>query len=62
MHVLLIEDDDSVAEFIASGLTEAGHLVDRRADGREGLLQASSETYEVIVLDRMLPHVDGLND
>jgi two-component system, OmpR family, response regulator len=60
MHILLVEDDDSVAEYAANGLREAGHLVERHADGRLGLLQASSETYDVIVLDRMLPSVDGL--
>jgi len=60
MHVLLIEDDARVAAFVAKALREEGHLVDHRADGRAGLLQASSEQYDVIVLDRMLPQVDGL--
>jgi two-component system OmpR family response regulator len=60
MHVLLIEDDARVAAFVAKALREEGHLVDHREDGRAGLIQASSERYDVIVLDRMLPHVDGL--
>jgi len=60
MRVLVVEDDDSVADYVATGLREAGHLVDRRGDGREGLIQASSESYDAIVLDRMLPSVDGL--
>ncbi len=60
MHVLLIEDDARVAAFVAKALREEGHLVDQRADGRTGLLQASTEQYDVIVLDRMLPQVDGL--
>jgi two-component system, OmpR family, response regulator len=60
MHVLLIEDDARVAAYVAKALREEGHLVDQRMDGRAGLLQASSERYDVIVLDRMLPHVDGL--
>lgn len=60
MHVLLIEDDARVAAFVAKALREEGHLVDHRDDGRAGLLQASSEQYDVIVLDRMLPQVDGL--
>jgi two-component system OmpR family response regulator len=60
MHVLLVEDDEALAGYIVKGLQEAGHLVDHRADGREGLLQATCETYDAIVLDRMLPGVDGL--
>ena len=60
MHVLLVEDDKALAGYIVKGLQEAGHLVDHRADGREGLLQATCETYDAIVLDRMLPGVDGL--
>jgi two-component system OmpR family response regulator len=60
MHVLLIEDDARVAAYVAKALREEGHLVDHRADGRAGLLQASSERYDVIVLDRMLPQVDGM--
>lgn len=60
MHILLIEDDDGVAGFLTKGMSEAGHVVDWRPDGRSGLLQATVERYDVIVLDRMLPHVDGL--
>ncbi len=60
MHLLLIEDDQKVADYAARGLREAGHLVECEADGRAGLLRAASETYDVIVLDRMLPNVDGL--
>jgi two-component system OmpR family response regulator len=60
MHVLLIEDDACLAAFIAKALREEGHLVDHRSDGKEGLLQASSENYDLIILDRMLPSVDGL--
>ncbi len=60
MHILLIEDDSRVAQHVVKGLKDAGHLVDHRNDGRLGLLQAASERYDVIVLDRMLPSVDGL--
>ncbi|HTU10482.1 MAG TPA: response regulator transcription factor [Allosphingosinicella sp.] len=60
MHVLLIEDDARVAAYVAKALREEGHLVDHRADGRAGLLQASSERYDLIILDRMLPQVDGM--
>lgn len=60
MQILLIEDDESLAGHISAGLREAGHIVTHRADGREGLLDATCETYDVIVLDRMLPSIDGL--
>ncbi|MHA3791546.1 response regulator transcription factor [Sphingomonas sp. YL-JM2C] len=60
MHVLLIEDDPRVADHVGKGLREAGHIVETAADGREGLLRAAAEGFDVIVLDRMLPQVDGL--
>ncbi|WP_129792071.1 response regulator transcription factor [Sphingosinicella sp. CPCC 101087] len=60
MHVLLIEDDARLAAFITKALREEGHLVDHRSDGKDGLLQASLESYDLIILDRMLPSVDGL--
>jgi two-component system OmpR family response regulator len=60
MQVLLIEDDLRVAEYIAKGLRESGHSLRHHADGREGLLVASSESFDVIVLDRMLPRIDGI--
>lgn len=60
MHVLLVEDDERVAAFVAGGLRQAGHIVDHCASGRDGLIRATTEIYDVIVLDRMLPQVDGL--
>lgn len=60
MQILLIEDDERVAAFIEKGLREEGHLVQRETDGRNGLLRASSEEFDVIILDRMLPTIDGL--
>lgn len=60
MHILLIEDDESVAGFVANGLREAGHLVEHCADGREGMIRATCDVFDVIVLDRMLPSLDGL--
>ena len=60
MHILLVEDDPRVASYLRKGLEEEGHIVDHRDDGRSGLLQASTERYDLILLDRMLPHVDGL--
>ncbi len=60
MHLLLIEDDERVAQHVTKGLRETGHLVDCAADGRTGLLKAAAERYDAIILDRMLPLLDGL--
>lgn len=60
MRILVVEDDRETREFVRKGLEQAGHTVDSAADGREGLLLATTEPYDVIVLDRMLPGVDGL--
>ena len=60
MRLLIVEDDARVGEHVAKGLREAGHLVELVADGREGLFRAAGETYDVVILDRMLPQVDGL--
>ncbi|MEZ5688464.1 MAG: response regulator transcription factor [Caenibius sp.] len=60
MHILLVEDDDDLARHIASGLGQSGHVVERCSDGRDGLVRVASEQYDVIILDRMLPGVDGL--
>lgn len=60
MHVLVVEDDARVAGHVVKGLKAEGHLVDHVADGREALFQAAAGAYDVIVLDRMLPNVDGL--
>jgi two-component system, OmpR family, response regulator len=60
VQILLIEDDDRVADFVEKGLSENGHVVDRAADGRAGLIAATSERFDLIILDRMLPHVEGM--
>ncbi|WP_293677313.1 response regulator transcription factor [uncultured Phenylobacterium sp.] len=60
MHVLVVEDDERVAAHVVKGLKGEGWLVDHVADGRQALFQVAAETYDVIVLDRMLPNVDGL--
>ena len=60
MRILVIEDDKAVAEFIRKGLDELGYSVDIAGDGKEGLFLATSENYDAIIVDRMLPHVDGL--
>jgi two-component system OmpR family response regulator len=61
VHALLIEDDDTIADFVARGLREAGFAVDRAADGAEGLEAALAQTYDVAVVDVMLPRRDGLS-
>jgi two-component system, OmpR family, response regulator len=60
MRILMIEDDTSTAAYVRRGLSEAGHVCDILADGSDGLFQATRETYDVIVADRMLPGLDGL--
>lgn len=61
MRILLIEDDDKTAEYVSRGLAEAGHTCDVVNDGRDGLYQATREPYDVLVVDRMLPGLDGLS-
>lgn len=60
MKLLVIEDDATTASYIAQGLREEGHVVDAAEDGQQGLIAATGGSYDVILLDRMLPGVDGL--
>ena len=60
MKLLLVEDDAEAAAYVRRGLTEAGHAVDHAQTGREGLNLAIGEAYDVIILDRMLPQIEGL--
>jgi len=61
MKILVVEDNERVSQFISKGLREQGHVVDHAAPGRDGLFLASSEKYDVIIMDRMLPgDIDGL--
>ncbi|HUC71717.1 MAG TPA: response regulator transcription factor [Stellaceae bacterium] len=60
MKLLVVEDDRETASYLVKGLGESGYTVDRAGDGREGLFLASSGEYDAIVLDRMLPGMDGL--
>jgi two-component system, OmpR family, response regulator len=60
MQLLLIEDDRDAAGYLVRALTEAGYRVDHAADGRDGLFLATERSYDAIVADRMLPHLDGL--
>ena len=60
MKILVIEDDAQTAAYIANGLKEHGHTVDLAGAGRDGLFLATGESYELLVVDRMLPELDGL--
>ncbi|HEY7288311.1 MAG TPA: response regulator transcription factor [Vicinamibacterales bacterium] len=61
MRALLVEDDDSIADFVARGLREAGFAVDRAHDGEAGGSAAVAQPYDVAIVDLMLPRVDGLS-
>ena len=61
MRVLVVEDFDPLRNSIAQGLEEAGYAVDQTGDGEEGLWYARTNEYDVIVLDLMLPGLDGLS-
>lgn len=61
MKILLVEDDADTAAYIADGLRGRGHVVDHAADGLAGLRRSSDEDYDVLVVDRMLPGLDGLS-
>ena len=60
MKILVIEDDPEVLAFIVKGLSEEGYAVDQASDGKTGLLLATTEDYDAMVVDRMLPEIDGL--
>jgi len=58
--ILLVEDDAATADFVAAGLTEHGFVVDRADNGRDGLFLGTDGGYECVILDRMLPGMDGM--
>jgi two-component system OmpR family response regulator len=60
MKILLIEDDPETAAYVARGLREQGHLVDLAANGQDGLFLAAGGGHHVLIVDRMLPGIDGL--
>ena len=60
MKLLVIEDDRAAAAYIAKGLAESGYVVDQAFEGRDGLFMASDGTYDALIVDRMLPNMDGL--
>jgi two-component system, OmpR family, response regulator len=60
MKILLVEDDERAAEFLAKGLRDMGHAIEHTADGEAGLAAAAAGGFDAVVLDRMLPKLDGL--
>lgn len=60
MRILIIEDDPVIADFVAKGLRESGFAVDQAADGETGLRRALDERYDALIVDLMLPRLDGL--
>ena len=60
MKILVIEDDTTTGDYIADGLRREGHVVDLLTDGRDGLIRATTGGYEVLIVDRMLPGLDGM--
>ncbi|MFN3362389.1 MAG: winged helix-turn-helix domain-containing protein [Allorhizobium sp.] len=60
MKILVIEDDKTTAAYIQKGMAELGHVIDIAENGRNGLFLAAGEPYDVMIIDRMLPGLDGL--
>lgn len=60
MRILVLEDDSQLGPWVTSGLKEEGHVVDLFADGKEALLAAMGQDYDLLILDRMVPGLDGL--
>ncbi|MCK0142766.1 response regulator transcription factor [Aliiroseovarius sp. F20344] len=60
MRILLLEDDDQLGAWISGGLREEGHVVDHFVDGKDALMAAMGQDFDVFILDRMVPSLDGL--
>lgn len=60
MRILVIEDEKALSDVIKKGLSEAGFAIDQAYDGEEGLYMACNETYDAVILDGMLPKMDGV--
>ena len=61
MKILVVEDDKMTGNYVAEGLREEGHTVDLMTDGKDALLQASTTSYDILIVDRMLPGLDGVS-
>ena len=60
MRILVVEDDTEVSSYIKNALKEVGHTADCVGDGKDGLFLATTEQYDVLIMDRMIPNLDGL--
>lgn len=61
MRILIVEDDEETNRFVARGLSELGHHLATSTDGRDGLFQATGDQFDALIIDRMLPGLDGLS-
>src|SRR5271168_3340518 len=61
MRLLIIEDDRDAADYLVKAFREVGHIADKAIDGEEGLALALDGQYDVLIVDRMLPKLDGLS-
>jgi two-component system OmpR family response regulator len=61
MRILVIEDDQETRDYLVQGLSQGGHVVDAAGDGKDGLFLALEEEFDALVVDRMLPGLDGLS-
>ena len=59
VRILVIEDDEETLDYVANGLTELGHLVDRAGNGRDGLFLAADGSYDLLIVDRDNPLAEG---
>ena len=60
-RILVVEDDEDTQDYLAKALRETGYTVEATASGREGLMHAIGGGFDALVLDRMLPDLDGLS-
>ena len=61
MRILIIEDDEKAAAYMAKGLSESGYTTEMAHSGKSGLLLAAAESFDLLIVDRMLPEMDGLS-
>ena len=61
MKILLLEDDEEIGKWVSDGLTRAGHVIDWHKNGRDALIAATTQDFDVMILDRMTPELDGMS-
>ena len=61
MKILLLEDDKEIGEWVRDGLSRAGHVVDWLENGKDALIAGTTRDYDLMILDRMTPELDGLS-